>query len=83
VVISYHSLEDRIVKRYFTREGNGCVCPPDFPECRCGASARVRVLTRRPVTPSRDEIEANPRVRSARLRAAERLGAPSDDVSTT
>jgi 16S rRNA (cytosine1402-N4)-methyltransferase len=78
VVISYHSLEDRIVKSYLTEQARGCVCPPDLPVCRCAARARLRVLTRRPVRPHAAEIEANPRSRAAKLRAAERLGAESD-----
>jgi 16S rRNA (cytosine1402-N4)-methyltransferase len=78
VVISYHSLEDRIVKSYLTEQARGCVCPPDFPVCRCAARARLRVLTRRPVRPHAAEIEANPRSRAAKLRAAERLGAEDD-----
>ncbi|HEX2050437.1 MAG TPA: 16S rRNA (cytosine(1402)-N(4))-methyltransferase RsmH [Actinomycetota bacterium] len=73
VVVSYHSLEDRIVKRFFAREADGCVCPPDFPVCSCGAHARVRVVTRRPVRPGAHEVARNPRASSARLRAAERL----------
>jgi 16S rRNA (cytosine1402-N4)-methyltransferase len=73
VVISYHSLEDRIVKRFFRQEEKGCICPVDVPECRCGRSPRLRVVTRSAVRPSRQEIERNPRSRSARLRAAERL----------
>jgi 16S rRNA (cytosine1402-N4)-methyltransferase len=77
-VISYHSLEDRIVKSYLTEQARGCVCPPDFPVCRCAARARLRVLTRRPVRPHAAEIEANPRSRAAKLRAAERLGAEDD-----
>jgi 16S rRNA (cytosine1402-N4)-methyltransferase len=75
VVISYHSLEDRIVKHFFADEARGCVCPPDFPICACGAEAALRVLGRRPVTPSDDEVADNPRARSAKLRAAERLAA--------
>ncbi len=75
VVISYHSLEDRIVKRFFNDEARGCVCPPDFPVCTCGAEASLRVLTRRPVTPGDEEVVDNPRARSAKLRAAERLDA--------
>ncbi|HEX3328136.1 MAG TPA: 16S rRNA (cytosine(1402)-N(4))-methyltransferase RsmH [Actinomycetota bacterium] len=75
VVLSYHSLEDRIVKRYFTQEANGCTCPPDLPVCVCGAEARVRVLTRRPLRASEDEIEANPRASAGKLRAAERIAA--------
>ena len=73
VVISYHSLEDRVVKRVFVDEANGCVCPPDFPECRCGAEARIRILTRRPVRPGPSEIADNPRASAAKLRAGERV----------
>ena len=73
VAISYHSLEDRIVKRFFRREEKGCVCPPDFPVCRCGRAPTLRLLTRRPLRPSAEEIETNARSRSARLRAAERI----------
>jgi 16S rRNA (cytosine1402-N4)-methyltransferase len=75
VVLSYHSLEDRIVKRFFQAERRGCVCPPEVPVCVCGRNPRLRLVTRRSVTPSRDEIASNPRARSARLRAAERLAA--------
>jgi 16S rRNA (cytosine1402-N4)-methyltransferase len=73
VVISFHSLEDRIVKRFFARESRDCICPPEQPTCTCGHKASLRVITRRPVTPGPDEIQRNPRSRSARLRAAERL----------
>ncbi|MGH2694034.1 MAG: 16S rRNA (cytosine(1402)-N(4))-methyltransferase RsmH [Actinomycetota bacterium] len=73
-VLSYHSLEDRIVKNAFASEVGKCTCPPDFPVCTCGAEARIRVLTRRPVRPPRAEIESNPRASAAKLRAAERLG---------
>ena len=75
VVLSYHSLEDRIVKRFFAAERRGCVCPPELPVCVCGRNPRLRLLTRPSTTPSAAEIEANPRARSARLRAAERLAA--------
>ena len=75
-VISYHSLEDRIVKNRFRQEADGCTCPPDFPVCRCGAQARVRILTRRPVRPGGTEIIENPRARAAKLRAAQRLAHP-------
>ncbi len=77
VVIAYHSLEDRIVKHTFRDWANDCVCPPDFPVCQCDAVAEARVLTRRPARPSEAETQANPRSRSARLRAVERLPAPS------
>jgi 16S rRNA (cytosine1402-N4)-methyltransferase len=75
VVLSYHSLEDRIVKRFLQAERRGCVCPPEVPVCVCGRAPRLRLLTPRGVTPSPEEIAANPRSRSARLRAAERLAA--------
>ena len=70
-VISYHSLEDRIVKEYIRRESRDCVCPPGLPECRCGHRATLRPVTRGAVKPSLTETESNPRARSARLRAAE------------
>jgi 16S rRNA (cytosine1402-N4)-methyltransferase len=75
VVLSYHSLEDRIVKRFFQSERRGCVCPPEVPVCVCGRNPRLRLVTRRSVTPGAAELQANPRARSARLRAAERLAA--------
>jgi 16S rRNA (cytosine1402-N4)-methyltransferase len=75
VVLSYHSLEDRIVKRFFAAERRGCVCPPELPVCVCGRDPRLRLVTRRSVTPTPEEVAANPRSRSARLRAAERLAA--------
>lgn len=73
VVISFHSLEDRIVKHAFRRLAAGCACPPEAPACRCGAEAVVRVLTPQPVVPGPEEVRANPRARSARLRAAEKV----------
>ena len=73
VVLSYHSLEDRMVKNKFNEESRGCVCPPDFPVCACGAEARIRVLTRKPIRPPEAEVEDNPRSSAAKLRAAERL----------
>jgi len=75
VVLSYHSLEDRIVKRFIAAERRGCVCPPEVPICVCGRNPRLRLLTRPSITPTAAEVEANPRARSARLRAAERLAA--------
>ncbi|MGH2720051.1 MAG: 16S rRNA (cytosine(1402)-N(4))-methyltransferase RsmH [Actinomycetota bacterium] len=72
-VISYHSLEDRIVKRTFADAARGCRCPPDVPVCVCGRIPEVRLLTRRPVRPGPEEIAANPRADSARLRVAEKL----------
>jgi 16S rRNA (cytosine1402-N4)-methyltransferase len=75
VVLSYHSLEDRIVKRFIASERRGCVCPPEVPICVCGRNPRLRMVTRPSITPSAAEVAANPRARSARLRAAERLAA--------
>jgi 16S rRNA (cytosine1402-N4)-methyltransferase len=73
VIISYHSLEDRAVKIFFKTESATCICPPGLPICACGHKPRVRVLTRRVGKPSAEEISANSRARSARLRAAEVL----------
>lgn len=73
VVISYHSLEDRIVRDVFSAAGKGCVCPPDLPVCRCGHEPVLRIITKKPVVPTDEEVEANPRARSARLRVAEKL----------
>jgi 16S rRNA (cytosine1402-N4)-methyltransferase len=69
-VISFHSLEDRTVKRFFQEQSRGCTCPPDFPVCVCGREPALRVLTRKLVRPSARELEGNPRAASARLRAA-------------
>ncbi len=76
-VISFHSLEDRIVKDFMRQEAKGCVCPPEAPVCVCGREPRLRVLTRRPVEPSAEECARNPRSRSAKLRVAEKLPAHS------
>jgi 16S rRNA (cytosine1402-N4)-methyltransferase len=73
VVIAFHSLEDRLVKRRLQTWAGTCTCPAGLPVCGCGALARVRILTRRAVRPGPSEIAANPRARSARLRAGERL----------
>ena len=72
-VISFHSLEDRIVKEFFREQAASCVCPPGLPLCICDHPAKVRILTRRPVTAQADEIEFNKRAASARLRVAEKL----------
>jgi len=72
-VLSYHSLEDRIVKEYIRRESRDCICPPGLPECRCDHKATLRPVTRGALTPGLNEIAANPRARSAKLRAAERI----------
>jgi 16S rRNA (cytosine1402-N4)-methyltransferase len=73
VVISFHSLEDRIVKRFFRQMSKECICPPRLPACVCGHKRTFRVLTRKPVVPSETEIQQNPRARSAKLRAVEKI----------
>jgi len=72
-IIAFHSLEDRIVKRYFRMESKDCICPPQVPLCVCGHKARIKELTRRPIRPEESEIEQNPRSRSAKLRVAEKI----------
>ena len=72
-VISFHSLEDRIVKGFFRYKALSCICPPDLPVCMCDKKVEVAVLTKKPVTPSDEEISANPRSRSAKLRGARKL----------
>lgn len=76
-VISYHSLEDRIVKKIFKSRTGECVCPPNLPVCACGAEASLKILTRKPVRPSASEVSENPRARSAKFRVAEKL--PSNE----
>jgi 16S rRNA (cytosine1402-N4)-methyltransferase len=71
--ISFHSLEDRLVKSFFNVESKDCICPPQQPVCTCGHRATLRTVTRRPVRPSDAEVAANPRARSSRLRVAEKL----------
>ena len=73
VVISYHSLEDRIVKNIFRELNVGCTCPPRSPICICGGQPKVKLLTRKPIIPEEKEIGINPRARSAKMRAAEKL----------
>jgi 16S rRNA (cytosine1402-N4)-methyltransferase len=73
-VISFHSLEDRIVKRFLRSEEHGCTCPPDFPLCACGASPALRATPRRAIRPSAAEVARNPRSQSARMRVAVKLG---------
>ncbi len=74
VAISYHSLEDTIVKRHFVRCEKPCTCPREIPECACGRKPTLRIITRRIVRPKESEVAANPRARSAKLRVAEKLG---------
>jgi len=73
VVISYHSLEDRIVKELFKRESVDCICPPKLPACVCKHRKKLNIITKKPITPSDAELKANPRSRSAKLRAAEHI----------
>ena len=72
-VISYHSLEDRIVKNFFKKESKYCICPPNIPECDCGHFPKLKIITKKPVSPSQSEIDANKRSRSAKLRVVERI----------
>ncbi len=73
VVISYHSLEDRTVKQFLAREARDCICPPETPVCQCGHRATLRPVMRGPLRPSPEEVQRNPRARSARLRVAEKI----------
>lgn len=70
-IITFHSLEDRIVKEAFRKQENPCICPPQFPVCVCGKKPLGRVITRKPILPSKEELEENPRSRSAKLRVLE------------
>ena len=72
-VITFHSLEDRIVKQFMRDKAEGCTCPKDFPVCVCGKKPQVKIITRKPILPSEEELEANPRARSAKLRICEKL----------
>lgn len=72
-IITFHSLEDRIVKNVYKERENPCTCPPDFPICVCGRKPEIKIITKKPITPSDMELENNPRSRSAKLRIAERL----------
>ncbi len=83
VVISYHSLEDRIVKQFMQLEAKGCICPPETPVCICGHTPRLRLLNRKVIIPTETEIKNNPRSRSAKLRAAERITSHSDSYVAT
>ena len=72
-VITFHSLEDRIVKQFMRDKAQGCTCPKDFPVCVCGNKPKVKIITRKPILPSDEELERNPRARSAKLRVCEKL----------
>jgi 16S rRNA (cytosine1402-N4)-methyltransferase len=78
-VISFHSLEDRRVKRFLADRARGCICPPDFPVCVCGREPEADLLTRRAVAPTPGEVADNPRAKSGRLRAARKLAAEAGD----
>ncbi|MFQ5900012.1 MAG: 16S rRNA (cytosine(1402)-N(4))-methyltransferase RsmH, partial [Thermodesulfobacteriota bacterium] len=71
-IISYHSLEDRIVKNFFKTMSQGCICPPSLPQCVCSVTPKLKILTRKPLRPGIDEVRFNPRSRSAKLRIVER-----------
>jgi len=73
LVITFHSLEDRIVKQTFASLTGGCTCPPGFPVCVCGNAPKIRLLNKKPILPGEEEIEYNPRSHSAKLRCAEKL----------
>ena len=72
-VITFHSLEDRIVKNGMTEAAKGCTCPPNFPVCVCGKKPKVKLISRKPIVASQEELDANPRSRSAKLRVCEKL----------
>jgi len=72
-IISFHSLEDRVIKQALRYQSGRCICPPNRPECRCGTATRVEILTRKAIQPSDAEIEQNPRARSAKLRACRKI----------
>lgn len=72
-IISFHSLEDRIVKNFYQQKAKGCICPPDFPVCVCGHKPELEFVQKKPILPSERELEENPRSRSAKLRAAEKI----------
>ena len=82
VVISYHSLEDRIVKQFMQQESRDCICPPGTPTCVCEHTACLRLINKKVITPSKEEIQFNPRSRSAKLRVAERISTWDEQYKT-
>ncbi|MFQ5453539.1 MAG: 16S rRNA (cytosine(1402)-N(4))-methyltransferase RsmH, partial [Candidatus Zixiibacteriota bacterium] len=72
-VLSYHSIEDRIVKRFFQKQAKGCICPDEFYVCVCNVPASLKIITKKPLSPEQSEIGGNPRARSAKLRVAEKI----------
>jgi 16S rRNA (cytosine1402-N4)-methyltransferase len=73
IIISFHSLEDRIVKNFMTEAAKGCICPPDFPQCVCGKNPLLKIINKKPITASDEEIESNPRSKPAKLRVAQKI----------
>ena len=78
-VISFHSLEDRIVKNIFAQQAKGCICPPEFPVCVCGRKPRLKLVHRGVITAGEEELRDNPRARSAKLRVAEKIEGGDDN----
>ena len=72
-MISFHSLEDRIIKKTLQELATGCTCPPEFPVCVCGKKPKLKLVSRKPIVSGEEELEHNPRARSAKLRVAEKL----------
>jgi 16S rRNA (cytosine1402-N4)-methyltransferase len=72
-IISFHSLEDRRVKKFFRVNAGGCICPKEFPVCVCGKEPRLKIITRKPIISGEEELNQNPRARSAKLRIVERV----------
>lgn len=83
VVLTYHSLEDRVVKQFMQKEASSCICPPGTPACICGHTPRLRLINRKVITPTPQEIELNPRSRSAKLRSAERIVTQGNSYATS
>jgi 16S rRNA (cytosine1402-N4)-methyltransferase len=83
VVISYHSLEDRIVKQFLAKESRDCICPPSIPVCQCKHAASFRLINKKVIVPTEEELDENPRSRSARMRVAERIGSGSTPVKVS
>lgn len=80
-IITFHSLEDRMVKQKFREYCTGCTCPPDFPVCVCGKKPSLRLVNRKPILPSERELDENPRSRSAKLRVAEKLDKDGNQIT--
>ena len=83
VVITYHSLEDRIVKQFMQKESRACICPPSVPQCVCKHTPHLKLINRKVITPSTEEIDRNPRSRSAKMRIAERITTPDNAYANT